>query len=351
MAIAAQFESAGNFHKGVAPAARDKRWGLIDRKGNWVVRPRYTNMGLGSEGLFAVQSDGDWGYIDAKGASVIAPRFEAAEAFDSGVAAVKSNGRWGYVRADGSMESGFIFLEIGGREGPYVSARDTQGWAVFKLMSSGAPKRQKFYSDIPLQRAYSVSEGSVIGKFPDGERLFLIDRSYAGDDPDEFGLTQRFPVWGDSYNLVSILRMSEGFAAAATAGNKWGFLHKASGEFLWRDRFEAALNFARGLAPVKLAGKWGYIGRDGTLVVQPVYDAAFPFRGDYAVIREGDKRGFLKLESEGKISVFVTPRYQDAFRFTEGLAPVKIGGRWGYVSDGQPWSELVDTGIADIKPR
>ena len=352
IAIPAQFESASNFHKGVAPAALDKRWGLIDRKGAWVVSPRYAEMGVGGDGLFPVKDEGGWGYINPKGENAIAARFEAAEPFDNGVAAVKSNGRWGYLRTDGSTETEFKFLEIGGREGAYICARDAEGWAVFKLVKDGAPKRESFVDDPPIQRAYSISDGSVIAKYPDGERLYLIDRAYAGpDEPDLFTLTQRFPIWGDTYTLTSILRMSDGFAPASTAANKWGYLHKGSGEFLWAGRFEAALGFAQGLAPVKLSGKWGYIDRAGSVVVQPTYDAAFPFRGEYAVIRQGDRRGFLRLDPVGKISVFITPRYEDTFRFTEGLAPVKIDRRWGYVSDGQPWSELVDTGIIDIQPR
>ena len=69
------------------------------------------------------------------------------------------------------------------------------------------------------------------------------------------------------------------------------------------------------------------------------------------MIRQGERRGFLRLDPEGGVASFIAPQYEDAFRFTEGLAPVKIGGRWGYVSDGKPWSELIDTGIADISPR
>jgi hypothetical protein len=350
--IPAQFEAAGNFHKGAAPAALDKRWGLIDRTGKWVVPPRYTAVGIGSEGLFPVQSEQAWGYMNAKGQPVIEPRFEAAEPFESGVAAVKLSGRWGYVRAGGAVETSFMFLEIGGREGDYVSARDAEGWAVFKLTTKGPPTRQAVYSDDDsLQRLFSVSEGSIIAKFRDEERMFLIDRAYSDGNPDVFTLTQRFPVWGDAYKLVSILRMTEGFAPAATAPNKWGYLHKASGEYLWQGRFEAARSFAHGLAPVKMGGKWGYIDRAGRLAVQPAYEAAFPFRGAYAVIRQGGKRGFLRLDPQGGISVFIAPRFEDALRFTEGLAPVKIDGRWGYVSDGQPWSELFDTGIVDIRPQ
>jgi WG containing repeat len=353
IAIAAQFEAAGNFHNGAAPALLEKRWGLIDRSGNFIVRPRYSNVRPGSEGLFAVQLDGSWGYIDSKGSTRIAPRFEDAEPFQGGVAAVKSNGRWGYLRLDGTMETQFIFLEIGGREGAYVSARETTGWAVFKLRKQGPPTRvaiKETYDDPPAQRAYSISEGLLVAKFPDRERMLLIYTS-GSDGPDTFTLLYPFLNVEEVTKHVSIRRMSEGFAPASTAANQWGYLHKRSREFLWPGRFQDAAAFAQGFAPVKIDGKWGYIDRAGRVVVQPTYDAAFPFRGDYAVVREGDKRGFLRLDQQGGISVFIAPKFEDASRFTEGLAPVKIGGRWGYISSGQPWGELRESGIVDIRSR
>jgi hypothetical protein len=318
-----------------------------------LLTPRYARIGLGSDGLFPFQIDGSWGYINTRGETAIEAKFEAVQMFENGTGAVKSNGRWDYVRTDGSMETNLALAELAGRQGPYIVARDAKGWAAFKLtQSGGAPVREQFYgfNDLSIERALSISEGSITAKYPDGVRLFLIDLSFSNGAPDVYSLIQAFPQWEALYKLTSILPMKEGFAAAATAANKWGFLHKASGEFLWRDRFESALGFSKGLAPVKIGGKWGYVDRFGRMAITPTYDAAFPFRGEYAVIRQGEKRGFLRLGAEGGISTFIAPQYEDAYRFTEGLAPVKMGGRWGYISDGQPWTELVDTGIANIRP-
>jgi len=363
--IAPQFENAGNFHKGVAPVLLDKRWGLVDRSGAWILRPRYTDMRLGGNGVFPVQDGGVWGYIDTTGRFVITPKFEDAEPFQNGVAAVKMRGRWGYVRTDGTMEADFIFLEIGGREGPYVSARDAEGWAVFKLVGSGPPKRESIGPGT-VQRAYSISEGTVIAQLGKDEQVFEImpqpdqpdqdDENNKDEKPktykqNNFTVNELFPAWDHPGKYVSIRRMSDGFAPARTERNRWGYLHKGSGEFLWEGRFQDAFGFAQGFAPVKINGKWGYIDRAGRIAIPATYDAAFPFRGNYAVIRQGEKRGFLRLDPQGGISVFIAPRYEDAFRFTEGLAPVKIGERWGYVSDGQPWRELVETDIVDVRPQ
>src|ERR1044071_4152981 len=86
------FETVGNFHKGVAPAFRDKLWGLIDRHGEWMVQPTFAGIGIGNNGLFPVQKDGVWGYVNSTGQFVIAAKFEAAEPFDNQLAAVKLEG-------------------------------------------------------------------------------------------------------------------------------------------------------------------------------------------------------------------------------------------------------------------
>jgi hypothetical protein len=343
VSIAPRFEGAGNFQSGVAPVLLDKQWGLIDRSGAFVVRPRFTGIKRGGNGLFGVQDGMLWGFADATGKTRIEPKFEDVEPFENGVAPVKMGGRWGYIRTDGTMETAFTFMEIAGREGAFVSARDAQGWAIFRIGGGGPPEREEISE---ARRASSISESTVVTQHPDGERLHVIVSRN-----DAFGVLQIFPRFSAKEKFIQIRRMSEGFAPATTAANTWGFLHKTSGEYLWRSRFEDAQQFAQGFAPVKLAGRWGYIDRAGRPIIPPTYEAAFPFRGDYAVIRQADKRGFLRLDPDGGASVFIEPRYEDAFRFTEGLAPVKIGGRWGYISDGRPWSELIESGIVDIRPR
>jgi WG containing repeat len=350
--IVPQFEEAGNFHKGVAPVLLDKRWGLIDRSGAWVVRPRYASMLRGGNGLFGVQDDGRWGFIGTAGQSLIAPQFEAAEPFQNGMAAVKANGRWGYLQSNGAMETEFVFEEIGGREGAYVSARDASGWAVFKLSGNRKSERQAIGSK--ALRAFSVSDSTVIAQFMDGERMYVVVPSFderVGSDLQTFDVNLFYVNLGKLEKFVSIRRMTDGFAPAAADANKWGYIHKASGEFLWPGRFEDAHGFASGFAPVKIGGKWGYIDRAGRVAIQPAYDAAFSFHGDYAVIRQNQQHGFLWLDPQGGISVFLPPQYEDASLFTEGLAPVKIGGRWGFVSDGRPWSDLVETDIVPLRPK
>jgi hypothetical protein len=144
--------------------------------------------------------------------------------------------------------------------------------------------------------------------------------------------------------------MSEGMAAVQDVGGRWGFFHQASIAVLWPGRFEGARNFSQGFAPVKIAGKWGYINRVGDLAAEPEYDDAYPFRNGYAVVRQGDLRGFLRIGPTGLIEEYVAPQFEDVFRFVDGYAPVKIGGLWGFLWDSGASQTLLDVGLTEILP-
>jgi hypothetical protein len=82
LVIPQQFSEAWNFNDGLA-AARDanKRWGFIDRSGNWVIPPRFEKVSRFRAQhalLLAKVPDGGWGFLDRSGAWVLPPNLEEA---------------------------------------------------------------------------------------------------------------------------------------------------------------------------------------------------------------------------------------------------------------------------------
>ncbi len=343
LVIPAQFDSAGTFHNGLAPVAIGQLWGLIDKNGSFVVKPRFNKIGPGGAGLFPVQADASWGYIDGIGRLVIPPQYDEADSFEGGVAAIKSNGSWGFIRQDGSTDVPLVFKELGAREGRYFSARDREGWAVFRVTPGKVLTRESVED---TERLFSISNRTVVAKIKDREKLYSIDEY---EDGDGFRLADLSYNFDEAFRngLHSVRRVSEGFAAASKVPGRWGYLHMASKEFVW-DRFEDATAFSGGLAAVKSNGKWGYIGRSGQWLIPAQYDAAFALRGAHAIVRVGQKRGFLKLDPEGGLREFISPQYEDAARFSQGLAAVKVNGKWGYISDGHLLADL-RIGEADLR--
>lgn len=119
------FETCGVFNDGITPVALGPnqgkqvpdKWGFVDTKGKFVIKPRFNNVHALSEGMAAVQTGtwknmgfgvkswipGKWGFINTKGKQVIESKFDAADQFSDGMASVRINDKWGYIDTTGNI--------------------------------------------------------------------------------------------------------------------------------------------------------------------------------------------------------------------------------------------------------
>ena len=96
-----------------------------------------------------------------------------------------------------------------------------------------------------------------------------------------------------------------------------------------------------GLFPIQQDGKWGYIDKEGKLVIPSQFDRADLFLEGLALINVGFKPGYLQgriggdngkwgyIEPTGKI--VIKPQFDNARSFSEGLALVWIGRKAGFI--------------------
>ena len=126
---------------------------------------------------------------------------------------------------------------------------------------------------------------------------------------------------------VDILRL-----AAVKIGDKWGYInHKV--EIVIKPQFDDTKMFSDGLAAIKISDKWGYINPGGEVVIKPQFsyagifsrpDGKVPAREGFAFVRTGVFEGGF-INREGKF-------FDNVGDFSEGLARVKIGRKWGYIN-------------------
>ena len=83
-----------------------------------------------------------------------------------------------------------------------------------------------------------------------------------------------------------------------------------------------------GLADVKKDGKYGYIDKEGHVVIPFEYDYAEDFSEGLAQVRKDGKYGFIDKEGH----VVIPFEYDDAEDFSEGLAHVEKDGEWFYIN-------------------
>jgi len=101
--IKPQFSDAQDFKEGMAPVRFNVKWGYINKKGQLAVKPKYIDIDAFSEGLARVKSRNKYGFIDKTGKEVIPIIYEGAGNFSEGLAAVEKDGLWGFIDKTGKF--------------------------------------------------------------------------------------------------------------------------------------------------------------------------------------------------------------------------------------------------------
>lgn len=124
------------------------------------------------------------------------------------------------------------------------------------------------------------------------------------------------------------------------SGDKWGYIDK-EGKILINPQFNKAWVFIDGIALILSSdNKYGYIDEDGKFKINPTYKDALPFsEGLACVVSENSKPQFIDINGNVK---FVVNESEICGSFYEGLSIVKIGDKFGY---------LDNTGKMKINPQ
>lgn len=95
-------------------------------------------------------------------------------------------------------------------------------------------------------------------------------------------------------DFIDGLPFSEGGAWTIKPGGAPTLIDKKGKELLVMKNVERAWAFTEGLALVRMADdKYGYINHDGKMVVSPIFDNANPFSEGLAKVKQGNKFGFI----------------------------------------------------------
>lgn len=268
--------------------------------------------------LFPARLEGDrWGYIDRRGAVAIPAEFEEAYRFGGDRARVLWGGRTHYIDRTG-VRIDAPRLERGGdfAGGVAVVTTDDDGRNVRRFL---APDGTFPHGDTRYSQALEYRESLAPVR-----RLDDIIVPYLGP------LCQ-----------IGFIRRS---VCTKTIERPWVYVDMAGAPIIETPVtdslsledvvFEHATVFAEGLAAVAvkeaifLNPRWGFIDTTGTFVIEPQYQAAFPFTEERARIVQGGRFGFIRRDG----SELLAPTYLSAGAFSEGRARVRSEAGWGYLN-------------------
>ncbi|EAK0978971.1 WG repeat-containing protein [Campylobacter lari] len=112
----------------------------------------------------------------------------------------------------------------------------------------------------------------------------------------------------------------------AKLNGKWGFIDK-NGEIIINPIFDNVSNFKENLASVKINGKWGFINESGKFITEPIFNYAWNFKENFASIRLKEKWGFINKNG----NIAIKPIFDYTLDFNENLAGAKLNGKWGFI--------------------
>jgi hypothetical protein len=270
----------------------------LDTTGKKVIHNKFYRGWSFSEGLaVAMEHDGGkWGYINTRGEFEISPRFASSPLdyvwpFQDGLAMIMVEGKFGYIDRSGEFVIRPRFLD-----------GDSFHDGMARVIVEGPCMRFTEESPCP-------NFGVVPRDTKSQESLPPCKYSYI----DTAGKV----ISGERYDYA--LPFAEGLAPVRI-GKMWGYIDKR-GTMTIAPRFESASPFSEGLGLVSTDGLFGYVDRTGTFVIRPQFNHAESFADGRAVV--GDlKSGEWYIDSSGKQAI--PEKFAVASSFFKGLAHVKI---------------------------
>ena len=94
-----------HYRENLTYARKDKLWGFVNAKAEWVIQPKYVKVKAFRDGLAPAMKGKLWGYINEEGGMEIPESYKDAEVFaENGLAPVKEKKSWGFIDKSGAMK-------------------------------------------------------------------------------------------------------------------------------------------------------------------------------------------------------------------------------------------------------
>jgi hypothetical protein len=302
------------------PIVQNGKWGYIDKTGKIEIEPQFDKAYKFSEELARIrigdEKTGKYGYIDTTGKFVVNPQFDDAGEFSEGLSWVRigdiETGKFGFINNNGK----FVISP------QYDNVTDfSEGFAAIKING-------KYY--------YINNRGKIV--FPQRKQKHI-----------RYGNEIMTNIIEQGFDDVSFFSDS---LAAVQIGEKWGYIDQ-KGRIAVSPQFDDAYEFSDGVAQVIISNKCGYINKLGKFIINPQFDSpqlflrhssdirVSPlskshkekyFSEGLAVVRMNNGKGvkYGYIDREGKF--VINPQFELAENFSEGLAAVKVNGKWGYIN-------------------
>lgn len=255
--------------------------GIIDSAGEIVLEAAYDDIRvpLKTADGFPVKAGNQVYFISEKGYKIAQPEgnYEELGILSGNRILAGKNGKYGYLDKNLEEKTEFIWDDATNFSQKIAAVRSGDKWAL--INTKGEFLTEYIYTDVKRDSHNFCSRYGLLwvneGK---GYRLINTDLEV---------------ICEDLYEDVRCF-YEEGPGAVCRDG-RWGYVDR-QGQMIISPAFEDADSFWKGYAPVNMNGLWGYAGEDGKILIDYVFDEALGFNEDgSAPVKRGDAWELIKL--------------------------------------------------------
>jgi hypothetical protein len=321
--IPAKYDDAWPFYNGKAVVTENKSFGVIDTKGNWVLKPKAgtANGDIGGKRLTCTNDKGKWGALDLKGNTVVPFTHDIMSAYQYGMAITGSR----------TSSTDLVRIAVIDTLGKSVITFDNI-YLPMKLFAAGKKTREGYVS-VLVDGDYS----KIL--MPSGEKIDGKDLYYALLDIRNKRLV--------NLRITSLLdEVREGRFNMAIDGISYSWsIPLANEPVVSEAKFSflspAIYPFSSGIAAVQKDGKWAFVDKDGSLLSEtnlPVTDYT-----SEQPLYSGGLMIFTKKNGEGVYTDLngtqrVEMEFEELHPFQLGAAVVKTKGKYGLIQKDGTWA-------------
>lgn len=136
------------------------------------------------------------------------------------------------------------------------------------------------------------------------------------------------PLDAVSCNYDAVYDYNQGIAIGVK-DNQWAFWN-SKGEQLPDSLYDAGIETVYDRARIKKNGKWGWISKNGEVLIEPQYDDSSVFgENGLAKVKKNNLWGWINQNGTEIIPL----QYENTYNFAGGLALVKANNFWGWINE------------------
>ena len=353
---------------------KDSLVGYINRNGDLVKPPGYTDGGNYSNGRAAVKEGGKWYYVDSNFYKITTLSFSQAQDFQKNLGVAKSGSYWKIINRSGEFANNESFFRLNSYNDAYTWGVKRGGWYI--IDTTGNIMNQK-----PFKTATPFSHGRALAGYKEKGKKALINGK-----GEKLSRCRFEPVWPLNENKVmavkkgqrcllidsngrrvlgrsfkAITQMKDGWSMAYGSKNTYAISYQ--GKLVKLPHEYGYEILGEGLILISSGAQLGLMDTNATIIANPEYQSIsgvgenkilaqtdhdlgvcldlagnklFEYSGSFksefcnglALIKNSE--GFYYITSSGKNAF--SNYYANASAFVGNRAKVEIDGKWHLIN-------------------